>query len=243
MPGSSSLPDQAAFIVLPGAGSAGLTWRRAAEMLGARVMPVPDEPTVQAMASVVSPVVAALPEPRVLIGASLGAMVALEVAREVEVQALVLIATGFGITVGDSLLKWVEDNPPDLFPKMARASIANRDDQSAVAECVRDFDARGQGVLLRHLRALGAYKPETPISPAPTLVIWGERDHSVPLTDHVELAMRCGGILAPIAGAAHKPFFERPDETVRWIRFAARWAAEPGNQAGPGLHPGDRSPL
>jgi pimeloyl-ACP methyl ester carboxylesterase len=242
MPDFESSTDGISVLVIPGAGSAGLTWRRAAELLGAQVLPAPDLPSVVEMAEAMLPAIAAAPEPRVLVGASLGAMVSLEIARRLPLQGLVLIATGFGIEVGDSFLSWVASNPPDLFPKMARTSIADRDDAAAIAECVRDFEARGWQVVHHHLRALGAHKPEPLPDPPPTLVIWGEKDHSVPLADHVELAMRLGGLLAPVAGAAHKPFFEKPEATVRWIRWAARWSAAGGAPAGPGRHREGTSP-
>jgi pimeloyl-ACP methyl ester carboxylesterase len=165
--------------------------------------------------------VAALPRPRVVVGASLGAMVALEVARTTEVDALVLVAAGFGIAVGDSVLEWVASDPPDLLDKMARIGLAERSDNALAGIRLEDFASRGQPVLLNHLRALAAYRPEPLEHPPPTIVIWGEHDHSVPLADHVELALRCGGVLVPIAGAGHAPFLERPDETAAWIRAAA----------------------
>jgi len=207
------------LLVIPGAGSAGQTWARAAELLGARVLPVPDLPDVNAMAGALRAEVLALPEPRVLRGASLGAMVALEVARTTPVQGLVLLAAGWGLVVADSLLEWVAGNPPDLFPKMARISIAARDDTEAAAAVTNDFEARGHPVVHRHLSALSAYRPEPLPNPPPTLVIWGEHDRSVPLADHARLALEMRGLLAPIAGAAHKPFFERPEETAARIRW------------------------
>jgi pimeloyl-ACP methyl ester carboxylesterase len=242
MPDLDSSADGISLLVIPGAGSAGLTWHRAADMLGARVLPAPDRPTVVEMAESMLPEIASAPEPRVLVGASLGAMVTLEVARRLTVQGMVLIATGFGIEVGDSFLSWVASNPSDLFPKMARASIADRENAAAVAECVRDFEARGWELVHNHLRALGSYRPEPLAHPPPTLVIWGEKDHSVPLADHAELALRLGGLLAPIADAGHKPFFEQPEATVRWIRWAAGWAVAGGDRAEPGPHPAGRSP-
>ena len=227
MPGSDSSAERApSYALITGAGGAGLTWTRTTELLGAHLFPLPDEETVAAMADRLAPSIAALPEPRVVAGASLGAMVALEIARRVPVDALVLIAAGWGITVSQSLLDWVAENPPDLLRKMAKATIADRDDAVALDAVTRDFEARGQAVMLRHLTALAAHAPEPLDAYPPTLVIWGDRDHSVPLADHVDLALRCGGALAPIAGAAHKPYFEQPEETVRWIRWAARWAAE-----------------
>jgi pimeloyl-ACP methyl ester carboxylesterase len=221
------------YLVLPGAGSSGSVWEAAAAQLDAIVLPVPDEPDVFAMAAAVGPAIADLPRPRVVIGTSLGAMVALEVARRIELDALVLVAAGFGITVGESVLDWVESDPPDLLEKMATIGLADRTDRELAAARLADFAARGQPVLLRHLRALAAYRPEPLADPPPTMVIWGEHDRGVPLADHAELAVRCDGVLVPIAGAGHAPFLERPDETVRWIRAiagraAAARAAAPG---------------
>ena len=209
------------YCVLPGAGSSGLCWAQPQEQLGATLFEVPNEPDVAAMAAALGPHVRGLPRPLVLVGASLGAMAALELARTLPVDALVLIAAGFGIAVSDSLLKWVDGNPPDLLPKVARASVADRDDTEIIEFVTRDLESRGQPVLLSHLTALAAYRPQELDAPPPTLVIWGEKDHSVPLADHVELALRCRGALAPITGAGHMPWVERPAEVIHWIRTAA----------------------
>ncbi len=209
------------YFVLPGAGSTGRPWRPVADQLDALVLPIPDEPDVPAMANALLRRFGDVPRPRVLVGASLGAMVALEMARQLRVDALVLVAAGFGVTVSDAVLDWVESDPPGLLEKLARAGIGDPDNRELVAERVADFDERGQAVLLRHLRALQAYVPQALPEPPPTVVLWGCLDRSVPLADHVELAMRCRGMLAPIAGAGHAPFLERPDETASWLRFAA----------------------
>jgi pimeloyl-ACP methyl ester carboxylesterase len=216
------------YLVLPGAGSAGLPWEAAASQLDATVLPVPDEPDVAAIAD--------LPRPRVVIGTSLGAMVALEVARKIDLDGLVLVAAGFGITVAERVLDWVASDPPDLLEKMASIGLADRSDRELAAIRLADFAARGQSVLLNHLRALAAYRPEPLEDPPPTVVIWGEHDRGVPLADHAELAVRCGGVLVPISAAGHAPFLERPDETVRWIRAiagpAAVRSAAPGRRSG-----------
>jgi pimeloyl-ACP methyl ester carboxylesterase len=214
------MAGEAHYAVLPGAGSAGLPWERIVGRLDALLLPLGDEPDVPGMAAALVPAIEAMPRPRVLVGASLGAMVALEVARTVAVDALVLIAAGFGVTVGDSVLEWVESDPPDLLERMARAGLGDRTDAEFVSARKRDFAARGQPVLLAHLRALAAYRPAPLPDPPPTLVLWGELDRSVPLADHAELATQLGGALVPIAGAGHAPFHERPDETERWIRRA-----------------------
>jgi pimeloyl-ACP methyl ester carboxylesterase len=220
----SSTDGTPAYGVIPGAGSAGIVWEEALALLGGTLLPVPDEPDVEAMADALRGAVDRLPAPRVLIGASLGAMVALELARTVQVDALVLIAAGYGLEVSDALLDWVAANPPDLFPKMARASIADRDNRAMIDVVTRDFQSRGQPVLLRHLRALAAYTPQPLPTPPATVVVWGVHDHSVPLADHAELALQCDGVLVGVRGAGHMPFFEQPQQTVRWVHAAARWA-------------------
>jgi pimeloyl-ACP methyl ester carboxylesterase len=235
------MPGDVHYLVLPGAGSAGLPWEAAASQLDARVLPVPDEPDVPAMAAAVAPAVADLARPRVVIGTSLGAMVALEVTRRIEVDALVLVAAGWGITVGESVLDWVASDPPDLLEKMATIGLADRSDRELAAIRLADFAARGQPVLLRHLRALAAYRPDPLEEPPPTVVLWGEHDHGVPLADHAQLALRCDGILVPIGGAGHAPFLERPDETVAWIRATtgtaalAAWPRAAVRRAAPGI--------
>jgi pimeloyl-ACP methyl ester carboxylesterase len=162
--------------------------------------------------------------------------VALEVARRTEVDALALIAAGFGISVGESVLHWVASNPSDLMEKMARIGLADRGNRELAAVRLADFTSRGQPVLLNHLRALAAYRPEPVENPPPTVVLWGEFDTGVPLADHAELALRCDGVLVPIKGAGHAPFLERPGETVAWIRAtagrAAVAAASPNPEAG-----------
>jgi hypothetical protein len=56
------------------------------------------------------------------------------------------------------------------------------------------------------------------------------------MADHVELALRCGGAVAPVADAGHMPFLERPTETVRWIEAAARLATHEANGSAAPLH-------
>ena len=227
----------ASVIVLASAGSAGLVFERLLEELEATLVVMPDADDVPTMAETVVRDIAALPRPRVLVGASLGAMVALECARVGAADGLVLVAAGFGITVGESALAWVVANPPDLLRKMARIGLADPDDDELVATRERDFATRGQPVLLRHLRALAAYRPEPLPTPPPTLVLWGEHDRGVRLADHVELAKRCNGVLAPIAGAAHAPFLERPGEVAGWVRWLASQVAHPGPETASGRWP------
>jgi pimeloyl-ACP methyl ester carboxylesterase len=212
------------YVVIAGAGSAGLTWGEVAGELGAVVLPIPDEPSAPAMAAALEAAIADLPAPRVLIGASMGAIVALEVARSVSVDALVLAAAGYGIEVSDRLLDWMIGNPPNLFEKMATICLADREDTARRDAIVEDYIAGGHDVHVRHLQALAGYRPEPLEDPPPTIVLWGMQDPAVPLEGHIELAEVCRGALVPIAGAAHVPFLEQPRVTLEWIRRAALMA-------------------
>jgi pimeloyl-ACP methyl ester carboxylesterase len=210
-----------AYVVLPGSGSAGLVWERAAAELGeATILPLPDEPDVASIVAALEPEVGRAGERPVLVGSSLGAMVALALARSVRPRALVLIAAGFGIEVHPSVLARIAADPPGLIASMARGVVADPRDSAIVEVVERDFSARGQPVLLRHMQALAAHRPDLPPDLPPTLVLWGTRDPGVPLDAHAELAMRCSGALVPIAGAGHLPYLERPEDTVAWIRVA-----------------------
>ncbi len=213
-----------AYVIIPGAGSAGLTWGPVARELDALVIPMPDADDVPTMASMMAPRVAALPQPRVLVGASAGGMVVLEVARRVPVQALVVAAAGFGITVSESAVDWMAQNPPDLHQKLARLCLANREDGERLKILVQDYDACGQAVHLRQIRAIARYRPQPLADPPPALVLWGMKDRAVPFDDHLELALRLRGALVPIDGAAHVPFFEQPDAALRWLRHAGAMA-------------------
>ncbi len=223
-----------AYGVLPGSGSAGLVWARAAANLEtATVLPLPEEPNVAAIAAALEHRVETLPRPRVLVGSSLGALVALELARHVPADALVLIASGFGIKVHPSVLARIAADPPGLMDEMARGVVADKANRPVIELITRDYEARGHEVLLGHMTVLAGHRPEPLADPPPTVVVWGARDPGVPLAAHVELALRCRGLLVPIAEAGHLPYLEQREETVRWIRRAGELAALRVND-GPG---------
>jgi pimeloyl-ACP methyl ester carboxylesterase len=211
-------------VILPAAGSAGAIWEPVATRLGATVLPLPDAAGVPAMAAELRPSVQRLSAPDappILVGSSLGAMVALELVRTHEVRALVLVAAGFGIAVAPAVLDRIAAGAPDLLRQMARGIVGAPDDDAIVTAIERDFAARGPAVLERHMRALAAYRPEPLPAPPPTVVLWGVHDPGVPLAAHAELALRCRGLLAPIPAAGHMPYFEQPDHTASWIAWAS----------------------
>lgn len=212
------------YAMICGSGSAGHVWQPVAAELGGVVLRAPDEPDVAAMAARLRGEIEALAAPRVLLGASLGALIALELARDTALDALILVAAGFGIAVSPAVLDTIAANGPGMLERMARGVVADPGDDAIVAGVRRDFEACGPELLLRHMQALAGHRPEPPDDLPPTFVLWGARDPGVPLKDHAELALRCRAPLLPITDAGHVPYFERPEATLRWIRAAAGWA-------------------
>jgi pimeloyl-ACP methyl ester carboxylesterase len=213
-----------AYAMICGSGSSGHVWAPVATALGGTVLRAPDEPDVSSMAAALRPQIEALAAPRVVLGASLGALIALDLARETAIDALILAAAGFGIAVSPAVLDTIAAAAPGMLERMARGVVGDPCDEAIVAGVRRDFEACGPALLLRHMRALARHRPEPPAGLPPTFVLWGTRDPGVPLRDHAELAVRCGAPLLPIADAGHVPYFERPEATLGWIRAAVRWA-------------------
>jgi len=105
---------------------------------------------------------------------------------------------------------------------MARVGLSRAAGEDLVAIRLDDFVKRGQSVVLNHLRALQAYQPAWHGRSVPTIVVWGENDRSIPLADHVELAMKLGGVLVPLADVGHAAFLEDPASSVGAIRLIER---------------------
>jgi pimeloyl-ACP methyl ester carboxylesterase len=210
------------YVLLPGAGSAGTVWAGVAEELGAEARPLPDRPDVVAMAAEVLDSLGSAPDPIVLVGASLGAMVALEIARARPVAGMVLMAAGPGIYVDPRVLARVKDPNVDLA-RIARSGLADGR-EGLVATRLADLRAVPPGLLGRHLGALAAHRPAPLADPPPTVVLWGQEDRSVPLDDHIALAVACRGAIRPLPGVGHAAYLEAPGEVVRWARYLAALA-------------------
>jgi pimeloyl-ACP methyl ester carboxylesterase len=214
--------DEVDFVVIPGACSSGMTWSRLPGIDEMRVIALPDLDTVEAMAEVVERQLPSTDRPTVLIGASLGAMVGLQLLHTVRFDAFIALATGFGIHVDPQVLDRIRESPDDVLMRTARSSLANRDAADLLEIAAEDLRSRGRDVLISHLSALAAYEPRVPERLPETVVVWGTGDRSVPMEDHVELARVMHGVLAPVDGAGHLPFLERPEEVAQIISNVAR---------------------
>jgi pimeloyl-ACP methyl ester carboxylesterase len=221
IPSESTAPR---YAIICGSGSSGSAWERVATELDAVVLPVPDAADVPAMADALGPAVAELPRPRVLIGTSLGAMIALELARETPVDALILVSAGFGIAVNPKVFDQIGAADPEMFERMARGVVADADNPEVLAGARRDFEGCRPGLLLKHMRILAAHRPRSPQGLPPTFVLWGTQDPGVTLAAHAELALRCNAPLMPVGNAGHMPYLEQPSETLGWIRTAVFWS-------------------
>src|SRR5439155_20250595 len=129
------------YAMICGSGSSGHVWEPVATALGGVVLPAPDEPEVPAMAAALRPAIERLPRPRVVMGSSLGALIALELARDVPIDALLLVGAGFGIAISPAVLDTIAANPPGMLERMARGVVADRGNESIVASVTRDFEA------------------------------------------------------------------------------------------------------
>jgi pimeloyl-ACP methyl ester carboxylesterase len=194
-------------VVIPGACSSGIAWSRVPGIEQARILSIPDVPTVSGMADRLRPALEDRSRPRILVAASLGAMVAMELMHSVRVDVFVAVAAGFGIAVSERVLQRVRNDTSDVLSSIARASLMGEDLELRDL-AVADLRSRGRHVMIRHLTALSEYRPRVPSTSADTFVVWGRGDRSVSLDDHLELVRRLDGLLVPVDHAGHLPFLE-----------------------------------
>jgi pimeloyl-ACP methyl ester carboxylesterase len=168
----------------------------------------------------------------VLIGHSMGSLIALETAARhpSRVSALGLIATAARMTVGPDLLKAAEANDQAAIDMVSiwglgfRAGLGGSlapglwmhgGAQSVLQEC-------RPGVLFRDLSACNDYQNALTAAAAvtvPTTLVLGERDMMTPARAGRTLAAAFPNARTVVlAGASHMMMTERPDELLAAIR-------------------------
>jgi len=219
----------ASWTFFPGSGGGVSLWQPVARRFAGEVIPLPALESVASIADAVEESVRRMPGPRILVGNSLGAMVALELAQRVPVAAMMLVAAGWEFPVAEELIRRVETRGHTAFAESARRCVNPEAAPRHLDAVVADFESREHGTMSRHLRAIRDHKPRIdPTVPQPTtLVLRGGLDRSVTLRDHLELAERTGGALVPVGSAAHMPFVDHAEEVTRWLERLHAVAVRP----------------
>ena len=205
-------------LFLPGAGGGASLWGPLAARFGGRVAPLPRARSVATIADELAAEVAGASEPPLLVGNSLGALVALELARRAPVAGLFLLAAGWEFPVADSVLTAAEGATPRTYARIADRCLAPTADPELLAAVEADFADREPGTLADHLVAIrDHHQPDPGPQAPPTMLIAGGRDRSVTMRDQVELAGRLGAMFVQIPESAHMPFVDHREEVALWL--------------------------
>lgn len=212
--------ETASWAFFHGAGGGTTLWQPFADRFGGSVLALPPLDSISALAAAAEPHVRRMAAPRILVGNSLGALVALDLAQRVPVAGLMLIAAGWRFPVSDELIRRVDSGGSAVFRESARRCVSRDSPEVHIDTVVADFESRDRGTMAQHLRAIRDHEPRVdPGRNQPTtFVLRGGYDRSVSLDDHVELAARTGGALIPVNSAAHMPFVDHQQEVTRWLR-------------------------
>jgi pimeloyl-ACP methyl ester carboxylesterase len=218
-PSTSNGRRTASWAFFPGAGGGSTLWQPIARRFGGTVNALPGVDSVHAMADALEESVRSMPAPRFLVGNSLGALVALELAQRVPVAGLMLLAAGWQFPVSEELIRRVDKKGRAVFPETARRCVSPEASPEHLAAVIADFASREEGTMSRHLRAIRDHQPRIDggVRQPVTLVLRGGLDRSVSLRDHIELTELTGGALIPVGSAAHMPFVDHAEEVIRWL--------------------------
>jgi pimeloyl-ACP methyl ester carboxylesterase len=218
-PSASNSRRTAFWAFFPGAGGGATLWQPIAQRFGGTVHALPAVDSVYAIADALEESVLSMPAPRILVGNSLGALVALELAQRLPVAGLMLLAAGWQFPVSEELIRRVDEKGRSAFPETARRCVSPQASPEHLAAVIADFASREEGTMSRHLRAIRDHQPriDRGVRQPVTLVLRGGLDRSVSLRDHIELTERTGGALVPVGSAAHMPFVDHTEEVIRWL--------------------------
>jgi pimeloyl-ACP methyl ester carboxylesterase len=219
----------ATVVIFPTLWSGPWLWRKQRDLLAAaasQVVEIPDavvnwpiEPTLQAAEAYALDAIEALPAPLLLVGASLGGLLALRIALLRPQLVGAVIASGcpglgqgaahglrgkFSLTFEEACslrAMLVEDTSclDDELLRTAVAAVANRPAARRGAGLVRSLNRYDAVADLQRLRV-------------PAGLIWGERDQLSPLEPWRALVRQCPAMrLRVIPAAGHVPMLEVPE--------------------------------
>ncbi len=158
----------------------------------------------------------------VLVGHSMGALVALELAQHANVKAIVLMGASAEMPVDAALLDAAQKDPSAANAIIAKAGVAKTGQAAAISEMVSVIQAAtDKGAVYADLNACNNYKDGATTADKiskPALVIAGENDRLAPMTQGHDLADQLQhGELVILPHCGHMMMLEKPIETAHAI--------------------------
>ncbi len=163
----------------------------------------------------------------ILMGHSMGALVAMEAAVDASVAGLVLLGASARMPVNADLLKTAKDDPQKAQELVTKWSVFKDHPQAdavkqVVSSIMRDTNP---AALYTDFKACDDYQGPSKTE-LPALVISGEGDKMVPPEKSRELAGHLGGLYACVPLCGHMMMQEKPleiaAETAKFIRGLKR---------------------
>lgn len=262
------------LLLLHGTGAATHSWRGLAPLLADRFTVVaPDLPghgftgarpaagmTLPAMAQAVTELLDALAlQPRLVVGHSAGAAIAIRMALDKEGSADAIVGLGAALLpfpgvagrLFPSLARLLFVNPfaPHLFAQMARGpgevrrflirSTGSRIDEAGIGQYARLFGNAhhcGSAIAMMADWNLDALKRDLPKLTPPLLLVHGAADAAVPASSaRAAAALVPGAQLVTLPGLGHLAHEEQPDRVARIIgEFAGDHAIIEGEETSVG---------
>lgn len=155
----------------------------------------------------------------ILLGHSMGALVAMEAASHQAVAGLVLLGAAAKMPVNKDFLTAARDDPGSAFEMMIKWSVFRDHPQAGAVRIVLSSLLREaeNGVLYADLAACNAYAGPSDIG-KPAAVISGSHDKMASAEEGQKLAGMLGGTFAHIENCGHMMMVEKPLETAVEIK-------------------------
>ncbi len=158
----------------------------------------------------------------ILIGHSMGALIALELAQHPNVKAIVLMGASAEMPVDATLLDAAQKDPSAANAIIAKAGVAKTGQAAAISEMVSVIQhAVDPAAVYTDLNACNDYKngaAAAALISKPALVISGENDRLTPMTQGHDLADQLQhGTFVILPHCGHMMMLEKPIETAHAI--------------------------
>lgn len=158
----------------------------------------------------------------ILVGHSMGALIALELAGHPSVGGVILMGASADMKVDASLLDAARNDPPAAQAIIAKAGVAKTGQSAAITEMVQAIQsAVDPAAIHADLKACNDYTRGAAMAATiakPALVISGENDRLAPMTQGHDLADHLQrGEFVILSQCGHMMMLEQPIETAKAI--------------------------